>query len=126
MRSLLDPAPGEWYVIPQSAARVADQYADTVRHRWIVARGAVAGEIFAFHRTTTPGYPGIEHDRHPPRHEVTCRLDRSGTICSFEGRDLLLSVLGSGDFSCSEPDDDVLEEVMRAVRPPRRPGRRRR
>jgi hypothetical protein len=116
---------GGWYLIPQSEARVAEQYGDDVSHRWIVVRRDIGGLVRAVLRTTSAGYigEGFAHDPHPEGHDPGCRIDRPGTICAPE--DLDLSVFREATFSCHEPDDEVLEAILSLDRPPRRPKFRR-
>jgi hypothetical protein len=122
---LLRPEVGSWYLIPQSAARVAKQYGEDVSHRWIVVRRDIGGQVRAMLRTSSSGWEGhgIGHDPHPEGHEAGCQIDRRGTICPPE--DLDLSVFREATYSCREPDESVLEAILSLDRPPRRPQFRR-
>ncbi len=124
MTSVLSPAFGEWYLVPQSVERVANHYADEVPHRWIVASYEYAGEVKCVLRTTKQGYSPIPHRAHAANHVPTCQINENGYLMQ-EFRRLSLGQLQRSTFSCAEYDDDVLDCVMRCTYPPRRPRNRR-
>lgn len=123
--SAIEPELGEWYRVPQSVIRVANQYSGSVPHRWIVASRPFAGQVHLVLRTTTPTYSDVEHAKHDPTHAPRCAIDKNGYVCNpAELQDTYL--LGLGDFfSCIEPDEAVIDQV-RGFLPPMRPRNRRR
>lgn len=121
-----EPSLGDWYVVPQSVIEVARQYAPHVPHRWIVVSRPYLGEVDVVLRTTTPGYDSFEHSAHPSEHESTCRIDKPGHLCS-PARKKANHLILSGQFSCTEPDPEIVEAAQGYVLPPKRTtGRRRR
>jgi hypothetical protein len=117
-----EPTPGEWYVVPQSALRVAAAYPDHVEHRWMVTSLPLAGQVALVLRTTKPGYSPRGHDRHPEGHAAECRIDEAGYLCGAEYHPL--HQLHAATFSCDEPDRSLVDDLQMPMYPSRRPARR--
>ena len=58
---------------------------------------------------TVPG--GLDHERHPIRHEPTCKITRFGRVKSRTFFTLQSDLLGESRFSCYEPQgSEILKE----------------
>ena len=73
-------------------------------------------------RSTKP-YGGIRHRAHDGACASDgCRIDRLGWIRDQVVREIPLKQFTSARRSCREPDEDLIEEVMRRMRRRRRRG----
>lgn len=115
------PERGDWFVTPNAATGLYAPERDGV-HRCIVKSSWVGPQI-----TLLPRSASRDDGRAHPAHErqcgaVTCRLDRDGWIAA---RVISVYEKDIGDFSCPEPDDEVVDWAM-SIRPTpeQRRGRR--
>ena len=107
---------GDWFCFPQSVALVA-KHALEKEHRWIVAsnRSQEAGYPSIL-RTTKSVYEGTHHPPHKGRCGVTnCRIDEYGWITPDKIDNISRYEFTSDRKSCREPDDEVIELVMKLI-----------
>ena len=126
---------GNWFCLPQSAALVDGHAPAEKEHRWIVAGytpANLAGLPCVLRSTQSYGRHG--DTRHPP-HEGSCcapgcRIDREGWIRHDEIRQIPLIELTDDRWSCEEPDEEIVERIMKLAdriksKHPGRKGRKR-
>ena len=116
------PAVGDWFVVTNRATGMQAPEGPDGIHRYIVKSSWPGPRVTLLPRSTT-WEEGRSHQKHAGAcGSATCRLDRDGRI-STDVKHVDTSHLDV--FSCTEPDEDVIEWAMRAEPPPKpKRGRR--
>lgn len=116
------PAPGDWFVVTNRITGMQAPEGPDGIHRFIVKSSWPGPRITLLPRSTT--WPeGRLHDKHEGAcRSTTCRLDSDGRISSDT---IYVDVSKLTDYSCTEPDDAVIEWAMRVEPTPKtKRGRR--
>lgn len=106
------PRPGDWFVVKNALTSMRAPEGPTGVHRFIVKSSWPGPRATLLPRSTTYE-DGLPHPAHAGRCGfATCRLDKDGRIglslCTLDLHDL-------SDYSCREPDDDVIDWVQTAT-----------
>lgn len=109
------PTSGDWFVVANVVTGLrAPEGADGI-HRFIVKSAWPGPRVTLLPRSTTWA-EGRFHEKHGGAcGSETCRLDSDARI-STDVRHVDVSQLD--DFSCTEPDEDVIEWAMSVEPPP--------
>ena len=106
---------GDWFCLPQNVALV-DEYAPAEKeHRWIIASSIVHEAAYpSLLRTTKSSYGGTPHPPHNGRCCTDdCRIDRPGWISHYRMHNIPQEALTADRKSCREPDEEVIELVVK-------------
>lgn len=116
------PVRGDWFKLTESESGFATHKGPDAWHPFIVKTAWPGPRVTLLPRSTT--WPdGRPHAAHAGAcGSAKCVLDECGRICI---RLVFVDASRVVDFSCAEPDDDVIEWAM-TVEPPDRPKRGRR
>ena len=113
-----DPRPGDWFVVPNAVTGLFAPEQGGV-HPLIVASAWPGPPVMLFPRSASRG---SWHKAHQGSCGfASCRIDKDGEIgldpCIVDPCDLT-------DYSCKEPDEEIIEWVMGGAHASRKRGRR--
>ena len=131
--SQVQPAYGDWFVFAEAVCRYAEHYPPESPRRAIVVGMEDHVRIPVRGRSSkhwTDGEPSPPHhtDNDPPTCGASgCRLDEQGWVDDKQPpKKVPPGEFTTDTFNCHEPDDDLIERVMRIEYPQDRNARTRR
>ena len=114
---LTEPVAGDWFCFPQSVVCMDKHAPPTKEHRWIVAAAKWPNDL---------EYPCVLRSTqdwqqsdilHPPHQGscrgVACRINKKGWIRRDAMQFILQRHFTPDRKSCKEPDEEVIEQVMK-------------
>lgn len=118
------PTPGDWFLLTEADSGLAPHKGPGAWHPFLVKTSWPGPRVTLLPRSTT--WPeGRLHGAHRGAcGSPTCRIDEDGRISDTKLVQVDVSKLT--EYSCTEPDDDVVEWAMQvtALAPGTRKGRR--
>jgi hypothetical protein len=108
----LDYQAGDWFGLTDVETRWGTK--TDPRPCVLIDEHSGSGPAKIFPRTST-GLGQILHEAHQPNHAVRCQINKLGRIIAYQVS--VPAALLKGNYRCSEPDPNVVSQILAARQP---------